>query len=96
MAIIRKKEIHEMNEEKLRKQLGELRLELSKARSQIIVGGAAANPGRIKEQRRVIARILTELHKRKNKTKVVVKPMTSDIKNTSPEKVESVNDNGGV
>ena len=96
MAIIRKKEIHEMNEEKLRKQLGELRLELSKARSQIIVGGAAANPGRIKEQRRVIARILTELHKRKNKTKVVVKTMTSDIKNTSPEKVESVNDNGGV
>lgn len=66
MAIIRKKEIREMSVEELENRLNELRLELSKSKGQILVGGAASNTGRIREQKRTIARILTELNKRKN------------------------------
>jgi large subunit ribosomal protein L29 len=101
MAIIKRKEISGMNEEALRKRLAEFRLELSKARSQIIVGGSAANPGRIKEQRKVVARILTELHKRKNNIKNNIKITDSlspkgDTKNTSSEKSEESMNKGGV
>jgi len=64
MAIIRKKEMKDMNIDELRKRLSELRLELAKSRSQIIVGGSAANTGRIKEQKKTIARILTEINAR--------------------------------
>jgi len=66
MAIIRKKEMKDMTMENLRKRLAELRLELAKSRSQIIVGGAAANAGRIKEQKKTVARILTEINNREN------------------------------
>jgi large subunit ribosomal protein L29 len=65
MAIIKKREFKEMNEETLRTRLAELRLDLAKSKSQIIVGGAAANAGRIKEQKKTVARILTELNKMK-------------------------------
>jgi len=42
-------------------RLNELRLELAKERGQIAVGGSSSNPGKIKEIKRTIARILTEL-----------------------------------
>jgi len=71
MAIIRKKEMVAMVTEELKKRLAELRLELAKAKSQIIVGGAAANAGRIKEQRKTIARILTELNKRNTNSRKI-------------------------
>ena len=64
MAIMRKKEIKEMNEEDLKKKLNEFRLELMKLNAQRKVGGSV-NPGRIRELRRTIARILTELNLRK-------------------------------
>jgi len=44
-------------------RLNELRLELAKERAQIAVGGSPSNPGRVKEIRKTIARILTELNK---------------------------------
>lgn len=59
MAIIRKKAMKEMSREDLRKRLGELRLELSKDRAQIALGASPANPGRIRETRRAIARMIT-------------------------------------
>ncbi len=64
MALIRKKEIKELGEEELRKKLSEFRLELMKLNAQRVVGGST-NPGRIKELRKSIARILTELNLRK-------------------------------
>ncbi|HIQ50225.1 MAG TPA: 50S ribosomal protein L29 [Nanoarchaeota archaeon] len=66
MAIIRKKEIKKMSEEELKKKLNEFRLELMKLNAQRVVG-AVTNPGRIRELRRCIARILTELNLRKGR-----------------------------
>ncbi len=64
MAILKKRQIKEMHKADLQKRLAELRLELAKERGQIAIGGAASNPGKIRELRRAIARILTQLKKK--------------------------------
>ena len=48
----------------MKKRLVELKLELSKSRAQIAVGGSAQNPGRVRELRRTIARMLTKLNRK--------------------------------
>jgi large subunit ribosomal protein L29 len=68
MAIIKKKQIKEMSNVDLAKRLSELRLELAKEKSQIAIGGTASNPGRIKEVKKTIARIITEINRRGEKT----------------------------
>jgi len=57
-----------MSDNELKKKLSELRLELSKERGQVAMGGTVKNPGRIRELRKSIARILTILRERKIKT----------------------------
>jgi large subunit ribosomal protein L29 len=47
-------------------RLNELKLELAKERGQIAVGGSASNPGKVKEIKKTIARILTELKRLEN------------------------------
>lgn len=47
-------------------RLNELRLELAKERGQIAIGGTPSNPGRVKEIRKTIAKLLTELNKKTN------------------------------
>jgi len=59
MAIIRKKELKMLDDESLERKLGELRDSLNSELGFIASGGRASNPGRIKEMRRTIARILT-------------------------------------
>ncbi len=59
MAILRAKELRETSEKDMNKKLEELRLELSKNRGKIDIGGVVDSPGKIKEVRRTIARILT-------------------------------------
>lgn len=59
MAIVRAKEVREMSDEQIEKQLKDLRNELLKERAITATGGAPENPGRIRELRRTIARILT-------------------------------------
>ena len=59
MAILRVKEIRDMSDEQIEKQLKDLRNELLKERAITATGGAPENPGRIRELRRTIARILT-------------------------------------
>ncbi len=59
MAIVRAKEIREMSDDQVEKQLKDLRNELLKERAITSTGGAPENPGRIRELRRTIARILT-------------------------------------
>jgi len=49
-------------------RLNELRLELAKEKGQIAIGGTPSNPGRIREIKRTIARILTEIKRRSEKT----------------------------
>ncbi len=59
MAILRSEEIRDLSLEELEEKLKELRNELLREKSMIASGGAPENPGRIKEIKRTIARILT-------------------------------------
>jgi large subunit ribosomal protein L29 len=59
MAILRIKEIKGMTGPEREKRLEELRAELTRARALKTGGGTVENPGRIREMRRAIARILT-------------------------------------
>jgi large subunit ribosomal protein L29 len=65
MAIIKKRKIKELSDKQLRARLTELRLDLAKERAQIAIGGAPTNPGRVRELRRTIAKLLTELKTRR-------------------------------
>jgi large subunit ribosomal protein L29 len=59
MAILRAKDIRNMKPEEIKKKLQELRLELSKELANVKMGRPVKNPGKIREIRRTIARILT-------------------------------------
>ncbi|MFQ6074315.1 MAG: 50S ribosomal protein L29 [Candidatus Bathyarchaeia archaeon] len=59
MPILRLKDIRSMSSEDRRKRLTELRTELMRLKTMIKAGGAVENPGRIRELRKAIARILT-------------------------------------
>ena len=59
MAIVKAKEVREMTEDKRAKQLADLKTELLKERAITSTGGAPESPGRIRELRRTIARIIT-------------------------------------
>ncbi|WP_456471961.1 50S ribosomal protein L29 [Methanocaldococcus sp.] len=65
MAIIRKSELRAMSNEDLKNKLIELKRELLKERAHKMASGAPLNPGRMRELRRTIARILTILNERK-------------------------------
>ena len=69
--------IKEMNEKEVDEKLKELRLELSKERAASVVG-TVKNPGKIRDIRRTIARILTvKLEKERKPAK---KEMSADKK----------------
>jgi large subunit ribosomal protein L29 len=51
-------------------RLSELRLELAKERGQIAIGGTPSNPGRVKELKRTVARLITELKLKGEKQEV--------------------------
>ena len=59
MAIIRKKELKAMDTKTLGVKLTEIRKELNSERGLVKSGGRSSNPGKIKELRRTVARILT-------------------------------------
>ncbi len=59
MAILRVKEIRKMRPEERLEKLNELYAELRRLRAKVASGGALENPGRLREIRRTIARILT-------------------------------------
>lgn len=59
MAILRPDEIRKMSLEEMQTKLRELRAELARARAIAATGGSLENPGRIRELRRTIARLLT-------------------------------------
>jgi len=65
MAIIKKKQLKELNITDVKKRLLELRLDLSKDRAQISVGGSPPNPGKTREKRRTIAKLLTLMNSKK-------------------------------
>ena len=59
MAIIKKKEIKNMSEKDMEKNISEFKLELAKERGSIAIGATVTSPGRIREIRKAIARIET-------------------------------------
>ncbi|MFQ5648102.1 MAG: 50S ribosomal protein L29 [Candidatus Aenigmatarchaeota archaeon] len=64
MAILRPKGIRKLSDKELNEKLNELQLELSKERANIEIGATVSSPGRIREIRRTIARIQTEMQRR--------------------------------
>jgi large subunit ribosomal protein L29 len=69
MAILKTKKIREMENKEIDEKLKELRLELSKEMASSEVGGSVKSPGRIREIRKTIARILTIKHMKEIKKK---------------------------
>ncbi len=59
MAILRPKEIRKMNYAEMGKRVAELRLEFAKEKANIAIGANVTSPGRLKEIRKTIARIMT-------------------------------------
>lgn len=67
MAILHIAEIRKMKSDELDKKLADLKKELMRLRTQISQGTSPEKPGRVKEIRKTIARILT--HKRERGVK---------------------------
>lgn len=65
MAIARAKELRQKSEGELRKLLSEYRAELRRLEAQIAAGVRPENPGKVRELKRTIARILTILNEKK-------------------------------
>jgi len=65
MAIARAKELRQKSEEELKQMLSEYRAELRRLRAQTSAGVRPENPGRVRELKRTIARILTILKEKK-------------------------------
>lgn len=61
MAIIKKNDFKQMDEESLKKKLDDLKKEMVKINAQISTGTPPENPGRVREMKKTIARILTKL-----------------------------------
>lgn len=59
MVILRSGEIRDMSVEEMKGKLDELRSELARERAIAAAGGSLENPGRVRELRRTIARVLT-------------------------------------
>jgi len=64
MAILRSKEIWEMEIEDIQEKLIELKAELAKNISKSSAAGINENPGKIRELKRTIARVLTIMNQK--------------------------------
>jgi len=58
------KDLRNMSESELRKNLADLKVELMKHNAQVAIGTAPKSPGLIRKTKKSIARILTLLHQR--------------------------------
>jgi len=64
MVILRSKEIRDMDIEEIQKKLDELKAEYAKNVSKSSAAGVYDNPGKIKELKRTIARVLTIMNEK--------------------------------
>jgi large subunit ribosomal protein L29 len=67
MAIIKKDEIKKMSEEDIQKKMDEMNKELMKVRTKISSKMTPDNPGHVREMRRTIARLKTEMRQRQRR-----------------------------
>ena len=65
MAIIKKSKLREAPDTELTAKLTDYQKELNAERGMLATGGRTSNPGKIRELKRSVARILTILHERK-------------------------------
>ena len=66
MAILKADEIRNMTENELEEKMDDLKLELAKEKGKTDMGSFPENPGRIKEIKKTIAKILTILKERRS------------------------------
>ncbi len=59
-------DLKNLNKEELTSKLNELRKELMKLNSQVRSGANVQNPGKLKQSKKTIARLLQLLHERRN------------------------------
>lgn len=64
MAIFRAKDVRELSDVELQEQMDKIKLELIQHYGKVSAGGSTENPGRIKELRRTVARMMTEQNRR--------------------------------
>ncbi len=69
MAILKASEIREMSIPEMKEKLLELKKELMLENANKSTGGSPTNPGKIRELKRTIARILTIMKEKENKNK---------------------------
>lgn len=65
MAIIKKSKIREMADAEMQTRLFEFQRELNTERGMLATGGRTSNPGKIRQLKKGIARMITILHERK-------------------------------
>jgi large subunit ribosomal protein L29 len=65
MAILRARDVQQLTDIELQEQMEKLRMELVQHYGKVSAGGATENPGRIRELRRTIARMMTEQNRRR-------------------------------
>ena len=65
MAILRAKDVQQLSDVELQEQMVKIRLELIQHNGKVSAGGATENPGRIKELRKTVARMMTETNRRR-------------------------------
>lgn len=61
MAILRKNDIRKMEKNKIVEKIRELRLEIAKQKANIHIGATVSSPGKLKEMKKTVARLLTIL-----------------------------------
>ena len=59
MATLKAKDIRKLSDKEREKKLSELRLELAKERANISIGASVTSPGKLKDNKRTIARMLS-------------------------------------
>lgn len=65
MAIFRAEEVRQFSDVELKEQMDKLKMELIQHYGKVSAGGSTENPGRIRELRRTVARMMTEQSKRR-------------------------------
>jgi large subunit ribosomal protein L29 len=65
MAILRAKDVQQLSDVELQEQMVKIRMELIQHNGKVSAGGATENPGRIKELRKTVARMMTETNRRR-------------------------------
>ncbi len=84
MAILRKSDVRALETGALFERLEQLKSELHREAGLVKTGGRATNPGRIRELRRTISRILTVIHERKLGIKTDVKDKKARAQEKKP------------